>query len=187
MTLRELSVQFWSPAAPAGVLSVQRRLVSAGRDEGRGGLASAHDLTPLSQGGRASFFVQVSADEVALLIEVVADSAVDGGEFLERLHPPKPLHGPLSSSEGLVGILSPVVDPAADLLTIDIADLIHRRAIGAEAVGDDRLGSTVALFIARLMKESAAAVPPKPHGLVADVDPALEQQILDVAQKTAGV
>jgi FixJ family two-component response regulator len=39
-------------------------------------LALAHDLPPLSQGGRASFAVEVSADEVAFLIEVVVDRAV---------------------------------------------------------------------------------------------------------------
>ena len=46
--------------------------------------------------------VEVSADEVAFLIEEVVDRAVDGGEFLERLHPAKPLHCAFSLSEWLV-------------------------------------------------------------------------------------
>jgi hypothetical protein len=62
-------------------------------------LALAHDLPPLSQRGGASFSVEVSADEVAFLVEVVVDRAVDGGEFLEGFHSPKPLHSALSSSE----------------------------------------------------------------------------------------
>ena len=86
-----------------------------------------------------------SADEVAFLIEVVVERAVDGGEFLEGLHPSKPLHGPLSSSERLVRILNPVGEPAAHLLTIGIADLLHGRPIGSMTIGDDSLRPAVAL------------------------------------------
>ena len=43
----------------------------------------------------------ISTDEVALLIEEVVEGGVDGTEFLQCLHPPKPEHCPLSSSEGL--------------------------------------------------------------------------------------
>ena len=53
----------------------------------------------LSQCGRASFPVKVSADAVAFLIEVVVDGGVYGAEFLQGLHPPEARHRPLSSSE----------------------------------------------------------------------------------------
>jgi hypothetical protein len=65
-------------------------------------LALAHDRAPLSQGGRASLTVEVSADEVAFLVEVIVDHAVYGSEFLKGLHPAKSLHGPFSSPEGKV-------------------------------------------------------------------------------------
>jgi len=57
------------------VLSVQPQLVSTLRSEGRGGSALGDDLPPFGQGGRAPFSVEVAADEVTLLIEVV----VEGG------------------------------------------------------------------------------------------------------------
>jgi hypothetical protein len=38
-----------------------------------------------------------------------------------------------------------VVGPAADLLLLRVADLVHRRLVGAKAVGGDRLGRAVAL------------------------------------------
>jgi len=46
--------------------------------------------------------VDISANEVAFLIQVVVDRAVDGGELLKRLHLSKLLHRPFSSPEGLV-------------------------------------------------------------------------------------
>lgn len=60
---------------------------------------------------------------MAFLIEVVVDRTVHGSELLECLHPPKSLHRSLSSSERLVGVFSPVVEPAARLLTTGTADL----------------------------------------------------------------
>jgi len=50
---------------------------------------------------------------MALLVEVVMDGPVYGGEFLECSHPPEAEHRPLSSSQRLVRILGAVVDPAA--------------------------------------------------------------------------
>ncbi len=61
-----------------------------------------HDCAPLGQGGGAPLPVEVFADEVALLAEMVVDLGMDRGEFLECFHPPKPAHRPLSSSERLV-------------------------------------------------------------------------------------
>ena len=67
------------------------------------GLALAHEGLA-TQPGRLSVvgLVGLSADEVAFLVEVVVEGAVDGGELLEGLHLPEPQHRPLSSSERLV-------------------------------------------------------------------------------------
>jgi hypothetical protein len=143
-------------------------------------------------------------------------------------------------------ILRAVVEPTADLSTIRIADLFHRRVVRAKPVGDDAPRAPKCLHdaleklqrrglvplrrdhhrlqdlafvingapeIAKLAVEfsrtphpnasatvdgrafarrvayesqrrtSAKPVPPEPDDLVADVDPALGQQILDVAQR----
>jgi hypothetical protein len=44
---------------------------------------------------------------VSVLVEMVVDRAVDGGEFLQTSHPPELEHGPFPSSEGLVGTEGP--------------------------------------------------------------------------------
>jgi hypothetical protein len=54
---------------------------------------------PLGQGGRATDLVGFAIDEVAFLVEVVVETGVNRGEFLQRLHPPKPQHHPFSSSK----------------------------------------------------------------------------------------
>ena len=101
------------------------------------------------------FAVEVSADEVAFLIEEVVDRAVDGGEFLKRLHPEKPLHRPFSSSEGLVGILDPVGQPASGLLATGGANRLQRGAIGSQTVGDD--GAAAALSRVVVTKDSSTS------------------------------
>ena len=83
--------------------------------------------------------VEVSADEVALLAEMIVDRAVYGSEFLECLHPLESLHRPLSSLERLVRILGPIVEPRVYLLTVGVADLFQGGAAGSEAVHDGGL------------------------------------------------
>ena len=46
---------------------------------------SAHQFTPLGQGGCAVLLEDISAVEVAVLIEVIVDRGMDGGEFLQGL------------------------------------------------------------------------------------------------------
>jgi hypothetical protein len=58
---------------------------------------------------------------VALLIEVVVDLRMNGGEFLQGLHSPEAVHRPLSSSEGQVTVLHPVIGPSADLVLTGVA------------------------------------------------------------------
>ena len=83
-----------------GVSPTQIRLHWPESGQGRRALCGEH--FPLGQGGRALGFVCLSADEVAVLVEVVVESGVDGAELLQRLHLPEPHHGPFSSSEGQV-------------------------------------------------------------------------------------
>lgn len=77
---------------------------------------------------------------------------MDPGEFLQGFHSAEPVHGPLSSSEGKVRILGPVVQPAPGLLTIGGADLFEGGALGAQPVGDD--GACPAVPLRRLLDES---------------------------------
>ena len=50
-------------------------------------LASTHERTPLRRGGGAVQFVSGSAGEVALVVEVVVDDALHGGERLNVFIP----------------------------------------------------------------------------------------------------
>ena len=62
---------------------------------------------------------------------------MNGREFLKRSHLPKPLHCPFSSSERLVGVFRPIVQPAACLLALSIADRSQRCPVRAKLVGHD--------------------------------------------------
>lgn len=64
------------------------------------------------------------------MVEMVVDEGMDRTEFLKGVHLSKSQHGPLASSERLMGILRPVVQPAACLLDISIANFLHGGAIG---------------------------------------------------------
>ncbi len=101
-----------------------RELADQKRSELSGG-----ELTPLGQGGGTVLFEDVAAAEVAVVIELVMDRGVDGGEFLKGLHIPEPRHRPLSSSERLMRVLSPIVEPALALLRRGIPDRHHRSPV----------------------------------------------------------
>ena len=60
----------------------------------------------------------ISLGEVALLVEVVEDGRVDGGELLKTSHPPETLHRAFSSSEGEMGVLHTIVEPSARCLFV---------------------------------------------------------------------
>jgi hypothetical protein len=66
---------------------------------------------------------------VSFLIEVIVDGRVNGGEFLQTSHLPKPQHGTLSSSKRKVRIFNAVVKPPALLLFLSISYVSHSRAI----------------------------------------------------------
>jgi hypothetical protein len=52
-----------------------------------------------------------------------------------------------------------VVEPTANLVTVDVADLFHRCRIRAKPVGDDVLGSTIILHDALQKLERRRLVP----------------------------
>ena len=53
-----------------------------GAAKGSGLRRSGCKLTPLGQGGRAVLSEDIAAVEVTVVVEVVVDRGVDGGEFL---------------------------------------------------------------------------------------------------------
>ena len=60
-----------------------------------------------------------------MLVKVVGNGGVDGDKFLQASHAPEPLHRAPALSKQEVGILSPVVHPAASLLTIRTSSLFE--------------------------------------------------------------
>jgi hypothetical protein len=100
---------------------------------------------PLGQGDRAGLLVGLAIGEVAFGSEVVVERGVDGGASLQRFHPQETEHCPVASSEGQMTVLHPVVGPAADLLLIAIAELVHRRAVGTQTIGGDGINQAVML------------------------------------------
>ena len=65
-------------------------------------IASGCQLTPLGQRGGAVLLEDVASAEVAIVVKVIVDRGVDGGEFLQGLDVPEFRHCPFPSSERLV-------------------------------------------------------------------------------------
>ena len=84
------------------VLSRHSQTNRNGPGKGAGLRHSGHQLTPLGQGGGTVLLENIAAVEVAVLIEVVVDRGMGGGEFLQGLFIPEPGHRSFPSSERLV-------------------------------------------------------------------------------------
>ena len=106
---------------------------------------SRGELTPLGERGSAVLLEDIAAVEVAVLVEVVVDRGMGGGEFLQGLYISELRHRSFSSSERLVGILGSIVEPPAALLIGSIADDLHRRSVRSKPVGYDGPRSAVTL------------------------------------------
>ena len=106
--------------------------------KGAGLRRSGRQLTPLGQGDRTVLFEDIAAVEVTVVVEVVVDRGMGSGKLLESLHVPELRHRSFSSSERLVGILRPIVEPATALLVGVVADYFHCRTVGAKPVSHDR-------------------------------------------------
>ena len=92
-------------------------------------------------------------------MELVVQGGVDRGKFLKCCWTSKPSHGPFSASERLVGVFSPVVEPAAGLLPLSVSDVFHCGAVGSKSVGHDRSRSAITLHRALQKLQSRLAVP----------------------------
>ncbi len=91
--------------------------------------ASRHELTPFSKRGCAALLEDIAAVEMTVLVVVIVDRGMGGGEFLQSLHIPELRHRSFSSSERLVGIFGSIVEPLTALLIGSIADYLHRRSV----------------------------------------------------------
>jgi hypothetical protein len=118
------------------------------------------ELTPLGKSSGTISLEVGSTDEVALLIEVVVDRGMGGGELLQATHPPEALHCPLSSSQRLMSIFDAVVQPAAGALAALDADDFQGRAIGAKPVYHNDLGPAVPLDRFPQKFQRCPAIPP---------------------------
>ena len=98
------------------------------------------ELTPCGQRSGATVLEILAADEGAFLIEVVVNGAVQSGELLHTSHAPQAQHRPFPSSEWLMGILGPVVQPAAGFPFAEGSKVLQGHAVGRQAIGHDRLG-----------------------------------------------
>ncbi len=90
---------------------------------------SRGELTPFSECGRTVLLEDIAAIEMAVLVEVVVKRGMDGSELLKGLHVPELRHRPLSSSERLMRVFRPVVEPATALLSGSVTDHLHRRTV----------------------------------------------------------
>ena len=83
-------------------------------------------MTPLGQGGGSVLFESIAAVEMAVVVKMVVDRGVDGGEFLQGLDVSEPRHRPFPSSERLVRVLGPVVEPTTAGLGVRITNHLQR-------------------------------------------------------------
>jgi hypothetical protein len=86
---------------------------------------SGRQLKPLGQGGGAVLLEDFAAVEMAVLVEVIVERGVNGGEFLKRLDISELGHRPFSTSERLMRVLGAIVEPATALQTRSITDHRH--------------------------------------------------------------
>ena len=84
-------------------------------------------MTPLSERGSAVLLEDMAAVEVAVLVEVVVDRGMGGGEFLQGLYISELCHRSFSSSERLVGIFGSIFEPPTALLIGSTAIPAFRR------------------------------------------------------------
>ncbi len=96
---------------------------------------SGRKVAPLRECGSAVLLENITAVEVAVLVEVIVDRGMGGGEFLQGLYVPEPRHRSFSSSERLVGILGSIVEPSPAYLTIHDSNHFHRGTVRTKAVG----------------------------------------------------
>ena len=70
------------------------------------------------------------------MVEVVRNRSVDGGELLKTSHSPEAKHSSFPPSKWQMRILRTIVQPAARFLPASCTDLLQRRSIRTQTVGD---------------------------------------------------
>ena len=85
---------------------------------------------------------------------------MDGSKFLQGLYVPELGHCPFPSSERLVRVLDPVVEPTTAGPGGRIADHSHRSPVGRKPVRDDRSRPAITLHRAFQKPECSPAIPP---------------------------
>jgi len=126
--------------------------------QGRCPLSRA-ETTPLGESSGAFGLEMRSAGEASLVVEMVGDGGVDGGEHLQTSHAPEAEHRPLSSSERQVCILRTVVQPAAGFLPVGDAQVFHGRSVGPQLVGHVAIARTMFLHSFPKKLQSCLLVP----------------------------
>ena len=71
------------------------------------------ELTPLGESSGTVLLEEVSGGEAALVVEVVRDRGMDGGEFLKTSHASEAEHCSLPSSKRKVRVLCAIVEPCS--------------------------------------------------------------------------
>lgn len=110
---------------------------------GQGFPSSGSKILPLGEGFRAHFFIELSADEMTLGVEQIVEGLMNRSELLQRFHPPETQHSSLSSSKRKMTVLDPIIKPATNFATVEIAKFPHRGRVGSKTVRNDLLGSTM--------------------------------------------
>ena len=117
-------------------------------------------MTPLGQGGGPGPFENFAAVEMAFVVKVVVDRGMDGSKFLQGLYVPEIGHCRFPSSERLVRVLGPVIEPTTAGPGGRIADHSHRSPVGRKPVRDDRSRPAITLHRAFQKPECSPAIPP---------------------------
>jgi hypothetical protein len=116
-------------------------------------------LTPLGQGSGAGLLEDVAAVEVTVVVEVVVDRGVNGGELLQGLQVPEFRHRALSSSKRLMRVFSSVVEPSSAPLTLHHSNGFHRGGVRPKTVSHESLLPTIAFHRALQELERSLAIP----------------------------
>jgi hypothetical protein len=86
---------------------------------------SRRKLAPLGQVGQSVLLEDITAIEVMVVVEVIADRGMGGGKLLQGLYVPELRHYSFSSSEWLVGIFGWIVMSLTALLIGNVAYYLH--------------------------------------------------------------
>lgn len=88
---------------------------------------------------------------MTVLIEMIVKRRMDRGEFLQRLGTPEFCHRAFKSTESLMGVFRPIIEPTARRLALLVADHFHGCSIRAEAIGYHFV--RIAVLLHRLFQE----------------------------------